>query len=89
MKKFCNKNFDQFAFSPSIGAPGGLLTAWNGSLFDGVVVQCNSYAITIKLTCKLDNKGFHVTNIYGLSHSAQKQGFITWLMNLDSSDFDD
>lgn len=68
--------------------PLGLLTVWNSSLFDGSVVQANSYAITVKLFCRLDNKSFHVTNIYGPS-SPQKMGFITWLMNLDTSDFED
>jgi hypothetical protein len=77
-----------FAFSPSIGASGGLLTAWNTSLFDGSVVQANSYAITMKLLCRLDNKCIHVTNIYGPSSSSQKLLFITWLMNLDSAEFD-
>jgi len=52
-------------------------------------VQCNSYAITIKLTCRLNNKCYHITNIYGPSNSSQKQGFITWLMNLDTSSFED
>lgn len=89
IKKFCPRNIDQFAFSPSNGASGGLLTAWNSSIFYGSVIQYNSYAITVKLICRLDNKSFHVTNIYGPSHSAQKLGFVTWLMNLDTSDFDD
>jgi hypothetical protein len=53
------------------------------------MVQINSYAVTIKFTCKLDNKSFHVTNIYGPSSSPQKMGFVIWLMNLDTSDFDD
>ena len=38
---------------------------------------------------KLDNKSFHVTNIYGPSQSNQKQAFATWLMNFDTSEFDD
>ena len=38
---------------------------------------------------KLDNSSFHVTNIYGPSHSPKKLGFVTWLVNLDISDFDE
>jgi len=89
LKKFCPRNMDNFAFSPSIGAYAGLLTVWNSSLFDGNIVQCNSYAITVKLTCRLDNKCFHISNIYGPSNAAQKQAFITWLMNLDTTSFDE
>ena len=62
-----------------------MLTVWNSSLFDGTVVQTNSYAVTVKLLCKFDNKNFHVSNIY----PSQKLGFVTWLMNLDTSDFED
>lgn len=39
--------------------------------------------------CRLDNKSFHLTNVYGPSSSPEKLGFITWLMNFDSSDIDD
>ena len=45
--------------------------------------------MTVKLLCKLDNKIIHLTNIYGPASSPQKMGFITWLMNFDTSDFDD
>lgn len=45
IKRFCPRNIDNFAYSPSIGASGGLLTAWNSSMFDGSVVHVNSYDI--------------------------------------------
>lgn len=80
---------DKFAFSPWIGASGGLLTVWNSRFFDGNIVQGNTYAITIKFYSKQENKSFHVINVYGPAHSAQKMAFVTWLMNLHSSDFDD
>lgn len=87
IKRFCPRSFDKFAFSPSIGASGGLITIWNSRFFEGTTIQTNAYAITIKFVCKQDNKSFHVSNIYGPAHSAQKMGFVTWLMNLDSSKF--
>ena len=86
---FCPRNLDQFAYSPSVGASRGIITIWNSSLFGGSVVHINSYAMTVKLLCKLDNKIIHLTNIYGPASSPQKMGFITWLMNFDTSDFDD
>jgi exonuclease III len=30
---FCPKRFDNFAFSPSVGAYGGILVVWNSSIF--------------------------------------------------------
>ena len=70
IKKFCPRSLDKFAFSPSIGASGGLLTVWNSSLFDGTVVQANSYAITIKLICRFVNTCMHISNKYGPSNPA-------------------
>jgi hypothetical protein len=63
IKKFYLRSLIKFAFSPSIGASGGLLTVWNSSLFDGTVVQTNSYAITIKPICRFDKKCMHITNV--------------------------
>lgn len=88
INKFCPRWLDSFAFSPSVGASGGLLIVWNSSLLDGTIVGSNSYAVTVKFHNGMNNKFFHVTNIYGPS-SAQKLGFVTWLMSLDIDDFDD
>lgn len=62
---------------------------WNGSIFYGSIIQANSYAITVKLFCRLNNSELLVTNVYGPAQSAQKQGFCTCLMNLDTSAFKD
>lgn len=89
IKKFCPRSFDKFAFSPSIGASGGLITIWNNNLFDANVILVNSYSITVEFHCRLNNKVFHVTNIYGPSNPSQKQNFVTWLMNFDTTSFED
>jgi hypothetical protein len=62
---------------------------WNSSIFEGAVIQANSYAVTVKLLCRLDNSTIHLSNVYGPGNPTQKQGFITWLMNLDTSEFED
>lgn len=88
IKKFCPRQIDKFVFSPSVGASSGLLTAWNSSMFDGDLIQSNAYGLTFKLVCRADNSTIFVTNIYGPAHSEQKAGFITWLLNLDTSSFE-
>ena len=35
LKNFCPNRINCFDFLPSVGASGGLLIAWNGSIFDG------------------------------------------------------
>jgi hypothetical protein len=59
-----------------VGSSGGLLIVWNGALFDGVLLQFNSYAITVKLTSQLSGSCFCLTNIYGPSTSDGKATFI-------------
>jgi exonuclease III len=87
-KKFCLRSLDSFAFSASIGAFGGLQTVCNSNLFDGIVVQSNSYAITIKLLCRTNKKCIHITNVYGPSNPTQKMSFATWLMNLETENYE-
>ena len=38
IRKFGPKRFDNFAYSPSVGASGGILVMWNSSVFDGRLV---------------------------------------------------
>jgi hypothetical protein len=33
IRSFCPKRFDNFAFSPSVGASGGTLVIWNSTVF--------------------------------------------------------
>lgn len=89
LRKFCARNLNHFAFSPSVGASGGLLTIWNSNLYRGTLVHHNSFSITVKLDCNLSRKSFHLTNIYGPSNSVDKGAFIFWLYNLDTTPFDD
>jgi len=89
LKKFCSKHLNAFAFSPSVGASGGIITIWNGNMFDGNIVCSNGYCVTIKFTNKLNASTFHVSNVYGPSYSEGKMAFITWMLNLDTDDLED
>jgi hypothetical protein len=33
IRSFCPKRFDQFSFSPYVGASGGIIVLWNSSIF--------------------------------------------------------
>lgn len=72
-----------------MGASGGLLIAWNGTLFDGVLLQAHAYAITVKLTCQISGSSFCLTNIYGPCNADEKSAFINWLYNFDTNGIDD
>jgi hypothetical protein len=47
------------------------------------------FAVTVKFDCNMNSNSFHLTNLYGPSTSAEKFGFITWLLNLDRTDYND
>ena len=63
IKSFCPKRFDSFVCSPSIGASGGLLITWNGSLFEGEVIFQNRFSLSISFTSLLCNQSWVLTNI--------------------------
>ena len=44
------KRFDKFAFVPSRGASGGLVTIWNSSVFSSVVVAAKEFVLGIRFT---------------------------------------
>lgn len=89
LRKFCPRHLSNFAYSPSIGASGGLITIWNDNQFQADTVLINSYSVTLKMTSRMSNKSFHLTNIYGPAAADEKLAFITWLYNFDTSDIDD
>jgi len=41
IRNICPQQFDSFAFKPSMGASGGILVCWKGSIFNGVEVFQN------------------------------------------------
>lgn len=88
ISKFFPRCVNKFAFSPSKGASGGLLTAWNGNLFDGEVICINWFSATVKFSSLISDIQFYLTNIYGPSTAVEKANFVNWLYTFDVSSFD-
>lgn len=89
LKNFCPKHLNSFAYFPSVGASGGIITIWNSSVYAGEVIQSNAYCVTVKVTNNFDSSCFFLSNVYRPSNAPGKLAFITWFLNLDSSSFDD
>ena len=53
---FCANRLNKFSFLPSIGASGGLLITWNGSLFEGEVIFQNRFSLSISFTSLLSKQ---------------------------------
>jgi hypothetical protein len=77
----------EFAFTPSIGNFGGIITVWNGNISDGIIVSQNSFQVTVEFTCKMSGKTWYLTNIYGPAHNDNREDFFNWMAELDSSSF--
>ena len=51
LHNFCPQRFNKFEFLPSIGASDGILTAWNGALFNGEMIFQNEFSLKAQFTC--------------------------------------
>jgi hypothetical protein len=65
IRKFCPKRFDSFAYSPSVGASGGILVLWNSSVFSGSLQQIERFAVSIQFTSVHNNDSWNLTTVYG------------------------
>jgi hypothetical protein len=88
LKNIYPRRYNKFVFYPSDGASGGLLIVWNGTLFDGVVIDSNRFAITVQLTSLQLGQDFFLTNIYGPCSDTGKAEFTNWLYNYDASAYE-
>ena len=64
LRKFFHRKFNQFAYVPSIGNSGGIITIWNGNKFQGTIIDQNRFQLTIKIVCYLSGTIIFLTNIY-------------------------
>ena len=47
IKSYCPSRFDEFVYVPSNGASGGLVVIWNSSVFSGMVMHCEPFALSV------------------------------------------
>lgn len=82
IKLFCPKKFDKFEFVPSNGNSGGLITAWMSSVFTGVSVFSETFALGVRLTSTQSNDSWTLVNVYGPCTDPNRALFTTWLFDL-------
>lgn len=83
VKLFCPKKFDKFEYVPSNGNSGGLITAWMSSVFTGVPVFFESFALGVKFTSTQSNSSWTLVNVYGPCTGPNRALFTSWLFDLD------
>lgn len=82
LRKICPPPFDSYDFLPSVGASGGILIAWKGSLFSGNRLSFENFALTIEFCSKHDNSKWVLTCVYGPCTTEGKTVFLNWLKNI-------
>ena len=50
IRKFAPRRLDKYDFVPSTGLSGGILVLWASAVFDGLVIEKCSFAITLSFT---------------------------------------
>jgi len=88
LRKFSPYSYDAFEFLPSVGASGGLITAWKSNVFNGQLVFQNGFSITVKLTAKHNGDTWFLTNVYGPCTQDAKRDFIQWLKQYNTYEND-
>jgi hypothetical protein len=78
IRKFAPRRFDQFDYVPSTGASGGILVVWNSSVFGGIVVDKQSFGITVQITSVHNGDVWFLTNVYGPCDDPARTAFINW-----------
>lgn len=89
VRKFCPKRINKFDYHPFNGASGGLLVAWNITLFHGVKVFEKKNALSIQFTSNLNGNCWIVSNIYGPCQLNERAEFLDWFQNIQMDDSTD
>jgi hypothetical protein len=63
----CPKRFHNFAFSPSVGASGGILVVWNSPVFKGTLIQVKIFDVVIEFESTHSDKKYSAFYVWTLS----------------------
>jgi exonuclease III len=82
IRKFCPKRYNNFVYSPSRGASGGIMVLWNASVFSGVLVEVQCFGLIVKFTSSHNNASWTLVSVYGPCQGIERDNFVRWLYNL-------
>ena len=88
IRNFCPRRINQFAYPPSVGSSGGIITLWNGNMFSETVIDNSKFHLIVQLICKLSAKILYITNVYAPTANEERTEFLTWLHGLNTAPID-
>ncbi len=77
-------NIREFHTLDAVGTRGGLLTAWNPSLFDCVSESAGVFSLSTVLKRRVDGITLTISNVYGPTFTTRKEAFLQELRDLSS-----
>lgn len=82
IRKFYPRHFDNFVYSPSVGASEGILVLWNSAIFSGTLVETQRFGIVVNFTSAHNSQKWTLVNVYGPCQGPLRDDFVSWLYNL-------
>ena len=79
LKSIFPRRFDQFAYIPSQGSSGGIITVWNSSIFMGRVFLSEQFALGVEFTSTQSSHYWKLVNVYGPCQGKPCVTFTKWL----------
>ena len=79
IRKFAPRCFDKFDFVASHGASGGILLVWNSAIFSGIMIDKQSFGLTVNFTSLLNLDSWKLTAVYGPCTEPTRSDFVLWL----------
>ena len=73
------KQFDRFAFVPSRGSSGGILTVWKSALFTGTIMFSDVFALVVSFVSTQSSQARSLANVYGPCTGEDRTAFTSWL----------
>ena len=83
IRKFCPRRFDNFVYSPSVCASGGIFVLWCSNMFIGTLVDIKPFGIIVSFTSTHNASQWTLVNVYGPCQGPPRDDFVQWLYNLD------
>lgn len=84
-KTFLPTRISSHVYKPSVGASGGILSAWDDSICSLRSSTERAYSLTTTLVVNRDNSLLTVTNVYGPTSHDDKPAFLAELLDIADS----
>jgi hypothetical protein len=82
IKSCCPPCFDDFFYVPSSGASGGIIVIWKSSMFSGMIMHCEPFALSVHFNSTHSSKSWILVNIYGCYVGELRYGIVKCLFDL-------